>query len=336
MKRIFISYKRDDKKLVLPIKRRIEDATGEKCWIDIDGIESDAQFVNVISKAINDADIFLFMYSKRHSQIENVEEDWTLREISLAQKKKKRIVLVMLDGTPLTDDFELLFGLKQHVDATSNEAMNLLIQDINKWSGNNSTPITPTKRNTKFKWIFVGIAVVSVILIICFIPHFITQKGNSAQQIYISKELMCVDLGLPSGTLWADRNVGAQNGYESGNHYKWKEIQLNENWLLPTEEQYEELKSLCTWEWETENMQTGYSITGPNGGSIFLPAAGCVLEKTGYKYGNQFGYYWIGGRPMSSEAYAKELIIGRNEINIETGRKTIGRSIRPVIVMPPK
>ena len=46
MSRIFISYKRADKDLVFPIKDKIEAATGEKCWIDLDGIESDAQFAN--------------------------------------------------------------------------------------------------------------------------------------------------------------------------------------------------------------------------------------------------------------------------------------------------
>lgn len=32
-----------------------------------------------------------------------------------------------------------------------------------------------------------------------------------------------VDLGLPSGLLWADRNVGAQNPEDYGNYYAWGE-----------------------------------------------------------------------------------------------------------------
>ena len=48
MSRIFISYKRADKDKVFELKEKIEAATGEKCWIDLDGIESDAQFVNII------------------------------------------------------------------------------------------------------------------------------------------------------------------------------------------------------------------------------------------------------------------------------------------------
>ena len=93
-KRIFISYKRHDKKRVFKIKNDIENAIGEKCWIDIDGIESDAQFVNVIIKAIDDADIFLFMYSKCHTKIVDFENDWTIREINYAQKSNKRIIFL--------------------------------------------------------------------------------------------------------------------------------------------------------------------------------------------------------------------------------------------------
>ena len=61
---IFISYKRVDKQRVFEIKRLIEENTGHKCWIDIDGIESDAQFVSVILSAIKKSELFLFMYSK--------------------------------------------------------------------------------------------------------------------------------------------------------------------------------------------------------------------------------------------------------------------------------
>ena len=143
MARIFISYKRADKTAVLALKERIETATGESCWIDLDGIESDAQFISVIIRAINEADIFLFMYSQRHAEITDFEKDWTIREINLAEKKEKRIVFVNLDKTPLTDYFELLFGFKQQIDATDNDSFNRLISDIRKWL--NINPVTSTK-----------------------------------------------------------------------------------------------------------------------------------------------------------------------------------------------
>ncbi len=141
MARIFISYKRADKNIVFPIKDKIEKALGERCWIDLDGIESDAQFVSVIIKAINQASIFLFMYSHHHSEITDFDNDWTVREINFAQKKQKRIVFVNIDRTPLSDYFEILFGLKQQVDALSHESFNRLLEDLKIWlSIENSEP----------------------------------------------------------------------------------------------------------------------------------------------------------------------------------------------------
>lgn len=133
LSQIFISYKRDDLDMVWSIKDIIEKHTGENCWIDLDGIESDAQFANVIIKAINQAKVFLFMYSSKHTEIEDYENDWTIREINFAQKKKKRIVFVNIDGSKLTDWFELIFGTKQQIKAKSSKAMKKLCSDIQKW-----------------------------------------------------------------------------------------------------------------------------------------------------------------------------------------------------------
>lgn len=133
LSQIFISYKRDDLDMVWSIKNIIEKHTGENCWIDLDGIESDAQFANVIIKAINQAKVFLFMYSSKHTEIEDYENDWTIREINFAQKKKKRIVFVNIDGSKLTDWFELIFGTKQQINAKSSKAMKKLCSDIQKW-----------------------------------------------------------------------------------------------------------------------------------------------------------------------------------------------------------
>ena len=133
MDRIFISYKREDKEVVFKIKDDIEKHVGEKCWIDLDGIESDAQFVNVIINAIDEAEIFLFMYSKKHAEITDFEIDWTIREINYAQTEGKRIIFLNLDRTPLSKWFKMMFGLKQQVDVHSNVAMNKLYADLTKW-----------------------------------------------------------------------------------------------------------------------------------------------------------------------------------------------------------
>ena len=131
--RIFISYKRVDKERVFAIRDGIEQATGEKCWIDLDGIESDAQFANVIIKAINQCEVFLFMYSKEHLEISNFDDDWTIKEITFAKEKKKRIVIVNIDDTPLIDQFLFEFPRKQRIDASDSSALAHLYKDLCTW-----------------------------------------------------------------------------------------------------------------------------------------------------------------------------------------------------------
>ena len=131
--RIFISYKRVDKDRVFAIKDGIKKATGEECWIDLDGIESADQFSNVIVKAINRCEVFLFMYSKEHAKISDFEEDWTIKEITFAKEKKKRIVIVNIDDTPLIDQFLFEFPRKQLVDAADATALARLYKDLCSW-----------------------------------------------------------------------------------------------------------------------------------------------------------------------------------------------------------
>ena len=115
-----------------------------------------------------------------------------------------------------------------------------------------------------------------------------------------------VDLGLPSGLLWATCNVGANSPEEYGNYYAWGETetkseyteensvtygrQMNDisgnaqfdaatanwgdGWRMPTYNEMQELLDNCTFEWTAENGVYGQNVTGPNGNSIFLPASG--------------------------------------------------------------
>lgn len=130
---IFISYKRIDKDKVFEIKEYIEVNTGVNCWIDLDGIESDAQFDNVIIRAISECEVMLFMYSKTHSQIVDAEKDWTIKELNFASFKKKRIVFINIDGSTLTDWFGFHYGTKQQVDAKDTTRLDRLVKDLRVW-----------------------------------------------------------------------------------------------------------------------------------------------------------------------------------------------------------
>ncbi len=63
------------------------------------------------------------------------------------------------------------------------------------------------------------------------------------------------------------------------------------DWRMPTTEEQTELRTKCTWTWTTLNGVNGYRVVGPNGNSIFLPAAGYRVGK-GLSYVGSDGYYW--------------------------------------------
>ena len=75
-------------------------------------------------------------------------------------------------------------------------------------------------------------------------------------------------------------------------------------WHMPTYEQIEELVDNCTREWTTQGGVYGILVTGPNGNSIFLPAAGYRWNGDLYRAGS-LGYYWSSslGTSFSRSAY---------------------------------
>ena len=69
-------------------------------------------------------------------------------------------------------------------------------------------------------------------------------------------------------------------------HVKW-----GGSWRIPTTAEQDELCTYCTWEWTTQNGVNGYTVTGPNGNSIFLPAAGYRFSTEAYSRG-RYGCFW--------------------------------------------
>ena len=151
-----------------------------------------------------------------------------------------------------------------------------------------------------------------------------------------------VDLGLPSGTLWATCNVGANAPEEYGDYFAWGEISPKDyyawstykwcngyhttmtkyctnssygyngftdgkteldpeddaahvnwgpSWRMPTTEQQRELYEKCSSTWTTLNGVSGHLFTGPNGNTLFLPAAG-RMTAAGFCYAGSWGGYW--------------------------------------------
>ena len=67
-----------------------------------------------------------------------------------------------------------------------------------------------------------------------------------------------VDLGLPSGTLWATCNVGANSPYENGNHYAWGETSPKTNYIWDTYKFGKE-KALTKYCYDSNYGNDGYT-----------------------------------------------------------------------------
>lgn len=91
-----------------------------------------------------------------------------------------------------------------------------------------------------------------------------------------------IDLGLPSGRLWATENAP---GY-----YSYNEAMTIFSDHLPQASAIVELIEECKCAWNDEKK--GLDIIGPNGNGIFLPAAGRTLHSSDVKYNNIEGAYW--------------------------------------------
>ena len=177
-----------------------------------------------------------------------------------------------------------------------------------------------------------------------------------------------VDLGL--SVKWATFNVGATSPEDYGDYFAWGETEPKEeyswatykwgtssnltkynttdgkttlepeddaaqvhwggNWRMPSKEEVDELTQHCNWIWTTHNNVNGYKVTGPNGNSIFLPAAGYKGAGPTYPAGED-GLYWTSTLEKGHYSY---LIVLHNDAPpteaSTKGTRCFGFTIRPV------
>ena len=204
------------------------------------------------------------------------------------------------------------------------------------------------------KWTIYAVVAILAVVVGVFMPGLETKSGTINGHEY-------VDLGLPSGLKWATCNIGASSAEEYGDYYAWGEIETKSeytqnnyktygesmsnvsgnptydvarskwggSWRLPTKKELEELESNCKWEWTTQNGKKGYKVTGSNGNSIFLPAAG---YRDGSSLGNagEDGFYWS-STPAESYGYSAYCLDFQSSgHSVHWYGRSYGQSVRPV------
>ena len=194
-----------------------------------------------------------------------------------------------------------------------------------------------------------------------------------------------VDLGLPSGTLWATMNIGAESPEDFGDYFAWGETAPKSNyhwdtytlcdngndrvmlkyctysngqgaptgivdnifelepeddaayvnwgplWRMPSYSQMEELRTKCSWQWTQMNNVNGCLLTGPNGNSLFLPAAG-VRMWTFLHLDGSACLYWMRTIDYQMPTQAYDLLIQSDDCKRSSYVRHAGLSVRAVRV----
>ena len=185
-------------------------------------------------------------------------------------------------------------------------------------------------------------------------------SGEVIDENTAKDKMKLVDLGLPSGTKWADMNMGAEKPEDGGDFYAWGELEpkdsfswTNYKWnnsegtsyksldlgsdiaknplydaaylydktmCLPTATQWSELISKCTLTYKQVNGKNVYEVVGPNGNSIILPLAGYKNSGTTLVKGNTHGCY------VSSSIYSSNTNMYSKTADLEESKNVVGVS----------
>ena len=125
-----------------------------------------------------------------------------------------------------------------------------------------------------------------------------------------------------------------RNGYTDNKNVLDKEddaayVNLGSQWRLPTAGDYSLLQEKCSWEWKSVNGVGGYEVTGPNGNSIFLPAAGYGYFTEFHDFG-ALGHCWSSSLKTEYPYNAYALKCGSSVIENESMSRSFLLPVRPV------
>ena len=106
-------------------------------------------------------------------------------------------------------------------------------------------------------------------------------------------------------------------------------VNLGDSWRMPTDDEWTELRTQCSWIWTTLNGVNGYKVIGPTGNSIFLSATGVRFGTYSSDEGFD-GEYWSSSLLTEYPIGAWDVSFISEVVNREKYIRISGRAIRPV------
>ena len=314
---VFISYSSDDQKIAEGICGYLE-RMGYRCFVAYRDIPRGVVWAAAIADAIDDSAMMVVVFSNAF----NISPQ-TDREIELASENQMPILTYRIADDKMTGAKKYYLKNLNWIDAFPNPEnyFGQLLDSVVKLIGEKQKfgETVEKKQNSPKQEVKAP------------------QKPKSSENTTNSfNGHEYVDLGLPSGTLWATCNIGANKPEDYGDYYSWEDgktaaANWGNGWGMPSKEQWEELKENTKNTWTTRNGVNGRLFTASNGKSFFLPAAGDLCGSVLRSAGSN-GCYW--SRSLDTdypEDGAWYLYLHSDDCSLYTsGYRSSGHSVRPV------
>ena len=137
----------------------------------------------------------------------------------------------------------------------------------------------------------------------------------------------CFDCLDNEGKSWGTYKMGGQTQITPSSGHDTAHENWGGTWRMPTDAELNELCNKCKWAWTSRDGHNGYVVTGSNGNSIFLPAAGWRYGTDSYNVG-EYGYYWSSS--LYSSDNARCLYFNSSYHCTDFSDRGYGRRVRPV------
>ncbi len=240
---------------------------------------------------------------------------WTSSNTSIASVSSTGVVTGFEAGTAVitatTDNGGLTAGCVVTVvpfAAKTPEAVDLGLPSGLKWASFNLGATTPEQYGGYFAW---GETFPKDVY--TWVNYKFRTSGDSYDNVKFSKYNTSSSYGpIDNKTVLHPEDDAAAVAWGS-------------SWRMAADDEWQELKTKCTWTWTTQNGVNGYLVTGPNGNRIFLPAAGSSLVSAGSR-----GDYWSSSLDTAYPCYAYGVYFDSSYVNGRDDCRFVGHSVRPV------
>lgn len=349
---VFISYSSKNQKVVEAMCAYLEQHK-VRCFVAYRDIPKGVVWAKAIVEALDESKMMVVVFSEEFNMSDQVD-----REIELASEDKKPILTFRISNTMFKGAKKYYLKNINWIDAFPNpeNLFDSLLDNVAKLIG---FPLSEKERqergykpiqdnNKQYPKIINGHEYVDLGLpsglkwATCNVGankpeeygDYFAWGETDAKQEYIIENYKNVRVIRKKGFL----GIGEEEKLEyiigfdiSGNpQYDVARKKWGGSWRMPTKAELEELKKNCRWEWTIQNGVNGCKVTGPNGNSIFLPAAGDRGGTSLYDDGD-YGYYWSstpGDDDFDYGAYLLDFDNGDEGVLYDS--RDYGLTVRPI------